>query len=90
MNNKKILIKLSGEALARGGSDYRQDVLQNIATQVNNLVNTGHQVALVVGGGNLFRGVELIEKIDVKRATADYIGMLAIVQNSLEIGRAHV
>ena len=81
--SKKILIKLSGEALANGGSDYREDVLSNIAAQVKSLIEQGNQVALVPGGGNLFRGVELIEKVSVKRPTADYIGMLAIVQNSL-------
>ncbi len=81
--NNKILIKLSGEALADGGSNYREDVLSKVAAQVKALVAQGMQVALVPGGGNLFRGVELIEKVSVKRPTADYIGMLAIVQNSL-------
>lgn len=81
--NKKILIKLSGEALADGGSNYREDVLHNIATQIKVLQSQDYQVALVVGGGNLFRGKELVQKIAVMRATADYIGMLAIVQNAL-------
>ncbi len=83
MKNKKILIKLSGEALADGGSDYKSDVLENVARKVQQLVDSGFQVALVVGGGNLFRGKELIEKVAVERPTADYIGMLAIVQNAL-------
>ena len=80
---KKILIKLSGEALSNGGSDYKQETLIDIANQVKALVEEGTQVALVVGGGNLFRGKELIEKVAVERPTADYIGMLAIVQNAL-------
>jgi uridylate kinase len=80
---KKILIKLSGEALSNGGSDYKEEVLIDVANQVKLLVNNGTQVALVVGGGNLFRGKELIEKVAVERPTADYIGMLAIVQNAL-------
>lgn len=79
----KILIKLSGEALSHGGSDYNQDVLNDVAAQVKKLVDEKTQVALVVGGGNLFRGKELIEKVEVERPTADYIGMLAIVQNAL-------
>ena len=79
----KILIKISGEALAHTGSDYRQEVLSEIASQVKHLVESGYQVALVPGGGNLFRGAELTERVSVKRTTADYIGMLAIVQNSL-------
>jgi uridylate kinase len=80
---EKILIKLSGEALSHGGSEYNQEVLEDIATQVKKLVEEKTQVALVLGGGNLFRGKELIEKIEVERPTADYIGMLAIVQNGL-------
>jgi len=79
----KILIKLSGEALSHGGSDYNQEVLKDVAKQVKKLVSENTQVALVVGGGNLFRGKELVEKVAVERPTADYIGMLAIVQNAL-------
>jgi len=80
---KKILIKLSGEALADGGSNYKEDVLENIGLEIKKLQEENTQVAIVVGGGNLFRGKELIEKVSVDRPTADYIGMLAIVQNAL-------
>jgi uridylate kinase len=80
---KKILIKLSGEALSHGGSEYNQEVLDDVAAQVKKLILEKTQVALVIGGGNLFRGKELIEKIAVERPTADYIGMLAIIQNGL-------
>jgi len=83
MNKKKILIKLSGEALASGGSNYKEEVLKNISKEIKNLIDKDYQIALVVGGGNLFRGKELIEKVAVERPTADYIGMLAIVQNAL-------
>jgi uridylate kinase len=79
----KILIKLSGEALSHGGSEYNQEVLEDVAAQVKKLIAEKTQVALVIGGGNLFRGKELIERIAVERPTADYIGMLAIVQNGL-------
>jgi len=78
--NKKILIKLSGEALSNGGSDYNKVVLERIADQIKKLLSEDYQVALVLGGGNLFRGAELVEKIAVKRPTADYIG---IAQNAL-------
>lgn len=81
--SKKILIKLSGEALADGGSNYKEDVLLTIAHQMKQLLALDYQVALVVGGGNLFRGKELVEKVSVDRPTADYIGMLAIIQNAL-------
>jgi uridylate kinase len=83
MNKNKILIKLSGEALANGGSNYKEEVLKEIGNSVKSLIDSGTSVALVVGGGNLFRGKELIEKVEVARPTADYIGMLAIVQNAL-------
>ncbi len=79
----KILIKLSGEALANGGSNYNEEVLKDISIKVKDLIKNNTQVALVVGGGNLFRGRELIEHVAVERPTADYIGMLAIVQNAL-------
>jgi uridylate kinase len=82
-NMNKILIKLSGEALSHGGSDYNQEVLDDVAIQVKKLIDEKIQVALVLGGGNLFRGKELIERVSVERPTADYIGMLAIVQNAL-------
>ena len=47
------------------------------------MLEQGHQIALVVGGGNLFRGKELTEKLSIERGTADYIGMLATIQNAL-------
>tara|TARA_B100000378_G_C18020302_1_gene403945 strand:- start:429 stop:1127 length:699 start_codon:yes stop_codon:yes gene_type:complete len=79
----RILIKLSGEALSHGGSDYNTDMFARVATQIQQLTSQGVQVAIVVGGGNLFRGRDLVDKISVERPTADYIGMLAIVQNAL-------
>lgn len=83
----KLLIKLSGESL-RGMGDaralkYDEPTLEMIASQIKSLLNEGHQVALVVGGGNLFRGSELTEELAIERPTADYIGMLATVQNAL-------
>lgn len=83
----RIIIKLSGESL-RGdnpekGQQYDEKTLEQIAANIKTLQNEGHQVALVVGGGNLFRGQELTEKLDIDRATGDYIGMLATVQNAL-------
>lgn len=83
----KLLIKLSGESL-RGEGDTRalkfdEPMLEKIATQIKTLLSEHHQVALVVGGGNLFRGSELTEELAIERPTADYIGMLATVQNAL-------
>lgn len=83
----RLVIKLSGEAL-RGGvtegeTQYHEPTLADIASQVKGLRDAGHQVALVVGGGNLFRGAALVKELTIERATADYIGMLATVMNAL-------
>lgn len=82
----RLLIKLSGESLRdneNGHSGYSQNVLKNIADAITSLLSGGHQIALVVGGGNLFRGHALTEELSIERSTADYIGMLATVQNAL-------
>lgn len=83
----RLLIKLSGESLSgtnRGGDrEYALSTLQNIAKEIKSLQAAGHEIALVVGGGNLFRGQELTEILSIDRPTADYIGMLATVQNAL-------
>lgn len=80
---KRVLIKLSGEALA--GDDkfgVNPDVAKETARQIKEISALGVQVAIVVGGGNFFRG-RTVEGID--RATADYMGMLATVMNSLAL-----
>lgn len=83
----RLLIKLSGESLSgthRGGDrSYAVPTLQAIAGQIKLLRAKGHELALVIGGGNLFRGYELTEELSIDRPTADYIGMLATVQNAL-------
>jgi len=80
---KSILLKLSGEALL-GDSLFGIDpkVLNRIALEVQELIEVGVQVAMVIGGGNFFRGAAL-ESIGVNRMTGDYMGMLATVINSL-------
>ena len=79
----KLLIKISGEGLSEGQEKFSEKMLSSVAEQVKTLLDKGHQIALVVGGGNLFRGKELSGKLSIDRATADYIGMLATVQNAL-------
>lgn len=85
----KLLIKLSGESLSgsKGAGDrqYHEPTLEGISRQIRLMLEQGHQIALVVGGGNLFRGKELTEKLSIERGTADYIGMLATIQNALVI-----
>lgn len=82
---KRIVLKLSGEALAgQGGYGIDHDVLYSIARQIVEVVNEGVEVAIVVGGGNIWRGVAGSAK-GMDRATADYMGMLATVINSLAL-----
>ncbi len=82
---KRILLKLSGEALM-GTQGYGIDpaVVHQIALEVKSLVDLGIEVALVVGGGNIFRGLAGSAK-GMDRSTADYTGMLATVMNSLAL-----
>jgi len=81
----RILVKLSGEALL-GAGDYGIDptVLKRIATELQDLVGMGVQVAVVIGGGNIFRGAGLA-RAGMDRVAADHMGMLATVMNSLAL-----
>ncbi|MEK6759747.1 MAG: UMP kinase [Deltaproteobacteria bacterium] len=80
---KRILLKLSGEALM-GGQEYGIDtgIVKTIASEIKEVQALGVQVAVVIGGGNIFRGVSASAK-GMDRATADYVGMLATVINAL-------
>ncbi|MCB1599670.1 MAG: UMP kinase [Lysobacterales bacterium] len=82
---RRILLKLSGEALL-GAEDYGIDpeVLHRLAAEIIEVSKIGVQIGLVVGGGNIFRGVGLA-KSGIDRATADHMGMLATVMNSLAL-----
>ena len=82
-DEKKVLIKLSGGALSDGTEKYTEKVLNETAKKIKNIQDKGYELALVVGGGNLFRGRELSGALSIRRPTADYIGMLATVQNAL-------
>ena len=82
---KRILLKLSGEALM-GDFDYGIDpkVINRIATEISQVKALGIQIALVIGGGNIFRGAGLSES-GMDRVTGDHMGMLATVINSLAL-----
>jgi uridylate kinase len=82
---KRILLKLSGEAL-QGTKPYGIDpeFLRRLAHEIKNVVNLGVEVAIVIGGGNIFRGVSGATQ-GMDRATADYMGMLATVINALAL-----
>jgi uridylate kinase len=80
---RRILVKLSGEALL-GKADYGVDpaMLKRIATEIREVTQLGVQVAVVIGGGNIFRGAGLA-RAGMDRVTADHMGMLATVINAL-------
>jgi len=82
---KRILLKLSGEALM-GQDTYgiNRDTVDRIVAEVAEVVNLGVEVAIVIGGGNIFRGVAPAAS-HMDRATADYMGMLATVMNALAL-----
>ncbi len=81
----RILLKLSGEALL-GGEDYGIDpkMIHRIATEIADVVKAGVGVAIVIGGGNIFRGAGLA-KSGIDRVTGDHMGMLATVMNALAL-----
>lgn len=83
---RRVLLKLSGEALREPGStdNISPPIVESIAAQVKAAHQTGLEIALVVGGGNFWRGVTASNR-GMERATADYMGMLATVMNSLAV-----
>jgi len=80
----RVLLKLSGEAFGGGALGVDPDVVAAIAQQIASVAKQGVQVAVVVGGGNFFRGVEL-QRGGMDRARADYMGMLGTVMNCLAL-----
>ena len=85
---KRILLKLSGESLL-GGYDYGIDLemAKSIAQEIKEIHDLGVQIAIVIGGGNIFRGVHGTE-VGMDRASADYIGLLATVMNGIALQSA--
>jgi uridylate kinase len=84
----RILLKLSGEALMGDrGYGIDPDTVSYMANEVKKAYELGTQIAVVIGGGNIFRGVEAAEQ-GIERATADYMGMLATVINALALQNA--
>ncbi|MFT7524908.1 MAG: uridylate kinase [Arenicella sp.] len=85
---RRILLKLSGEALAGTSGEkafgINATILNDVCKEIASVVEAGVQVAVVIGGGNFFRGISASES-GIERATADYIGMLATVMNALAV-----
>lgn len=85
---KRILLKLSGEALmGEKGFGIDSSTVDSIAKEIKKVVDMGAKIAIVIGGGNIFRGVEASAK-GMERASADYMGMLATVINALALQNA--
>ncbi|MDD3370627.1 MAG: UMP kinase [Alphaproteobacteria bacterium] len=85
---KRVLLKLSGEALM-GSRDYglESEIVDRVATEIKSVIEMGVEVCVVIGGGNIFRGVSGAAH-GMDRATADYMGMLATVINALAMQNA--
>jgi uridylate kinase len=81
---QRVLLKLSGEVFGGGRVGLDLDVVNSIARQIAEVIRGGTQVAIVVGGGNFFRGAELQQR-GMDRARADYMGMLGTVMNCLAL-----
>jgi uridylate kinase len=89
MSEKRVLVKFSGEALA-GEDGYGIDttILKFIAGEIKNLVKNGAEVGIVIGGGNIIRGVSAAKDGIIKRTSGDYMGMLATVINGVAMQEA--
>jgi uridylate kinase len=81
---RRVVLKLSGEVFGGGAVGVDPNVVQSLARQIATVVRRGVQVAVVVGGGNFFRGAEL-QRAGMDRARADYMGMLGTVMNCLAL-----
>lgn len=81
---RRVLLKLSGEVFGGGKLGVDPDVVQSVAKEIASVVDAGTQIAVVIGGGNFFRGAELQQR-GMDRARADYMGMLGIVMNCLAL-----
>ncbi|MDP9317827.1 MAG: UMP kinase [Actinomycetota bacterium] len=84
MTYHRVLLKLSGEVFGGGRVGVDPDVVHAISKEIAAVVKTGTQIAIVLGGGNFFRGAELQQR-GMDRARADYMGMLGIVMNCLAL-----
>jgi len=86
---KRVLLKLSGESLAEqdGGFGIDVEAIKNLATEVLDGKNLGVEMAIVIGGGNIFRGATA-SKLGMERVTGDYMGMLATIINALALQHA--
>jgi len=89
MGYKRVLVKFSGEALAgENGHGIDTKILKFIATEIKTLIDAGIEVGIVIGGGNIIRGVTAAQDGIIRRTSGDYMGMLATVINAIAIQEA--
>jgi uridylate kinase len=81
---RRVLLKLGGEMFGGGEVGLDPDVVHLVARQIAEVVRSGVQVAVVIGGGNFFRGAQLQQR-GMERTRSDYMGMLGTVMNSLAL-----
>lgn len=84
---KRVLLKLSGEALSSPGNSFDPQILKALAKELKEIHELGVDLAIVVGGGNFIRG-KMAETMGIERVQADYMGMLATVINALAVQSA--
>src|SRR5262245_489395 len=84
---KRVIVKISGEALSKNGVSIDQPTVERIASDLVAAANAGVEIGVVVGGGNIFRGVEVSSR-GVPRPVGDTMGMLATVMNCLVLEAA--
>lgn len=84
---KRILLKLSGETLAKDGNTVDPNILSQVVDIIKSVLKQKVEIGIVVGGGNIFRGIALT-RVGISHVTSDHIGMLATVINALVIGDA--
>lgn len=89
MSSKRVLVKFSGEALAgENGHGIDTQILKYIANEIKSLVDGGIEVGIVIGGGNIIRGVSAAKDGIIRRTSGDYMGMLATVINAVAMQEA--
>ena len=84
---RRILLKLSGEALSSDSQNIDSDMLKKVVSIVQSALDLGVEIAIVIGGGNLYRGASLSAE-GMNKITGDHIGMLATVMNALALSDA--
>ena len=84
---KRVLLKLSGEALSSENDSFCQEHLDDVALEIKEAINEGVQICIVIGGGNIYRG-KTSEKLGMDRSIGDFMGMLATMMNSLALSNS--